>query len=101
MIHFHIFGLILYLNFFSMRTFVSRFEIVSATAKLSSTCLIIVIGMYYLIVRGKTENLATPFANSTANLGRIADAFFGGLFAYDGWDVLSKMMMMNKLYSQM
>ncbi|KAI1706773.1 amino acid permease domain-containing protein [Ditylenchus destructor] len=72
-----------------MRTFVSRFEIVSAMAKLSSTGLIIIIGMYYLIVKGKTENLMNPFVNSTQNMGRIADAFFGGLFAYDGWDVLN------------
>uniref|UniRef100_A0A915D349 Amino acid transporter n=1 Tax=Ditylenchus dipsaci TaxID=166011 RepID=A0A915D349_9BILA len=89
LIGFSLIWLILYLNFFSIKTFVSRFEIISAVAKLASTGLVISIGMYYLIIKRKTEYLADPFANSTRDLGRIADAFFGGLFAYDGWDVLN------------
>uniref|UniRef100_A0A915DWH0 Uncharacterized protein n=1 Tax=Ditylenchus dipsaci TaxID=166011 RepID=A0A915DWH0_9BILA len=30
-----------------------------------------------------------PFKNSTLNVGKLANAFFAGLFSYDGWDILN------------
>jgi hypothetical protein len=46
-------GLLMYLNFFSVKTFVSRFQIAATASKIISTMTIIGIGMYYLIVKGK------------------------------------------------
>ena len=38
---------------------------------------------------GDTRNLQHPFANTTLDPGKIANAFFAGLFSYDGWDILN------------
>ncbi|CAD5216902.1 unnamed protein product [Bursaphelenchus xylophilus] len=86
------FSLVLFLmclNFFSIKTVVSRFQMVASCAKVSSTILVILVGFYWLIFYQKTENLSEPFAGSKADPASIASAFFAGLFAYDGWDVLN------------
>ncbi|KAI6183499.1 Solute carrier family 7 member 13 [Aphelenchoides bicaudatus] len=95
--------LLLFLNFFSVKYFVSKFQILATLSKVASTCTIIGIGMYFLIIKrfehviqfnltdasGKTENLQDPFKGSNWNAGRIAVAFFSSLFSYDGWDILN------------
>jgi amino acid transporter len=62
---------------------------VASLAKILSAVIIIATGLYYLVVLGKTDNLARSFANSTLAPDRLANAFFAGLFSYDGWDVLN------------
>ncbi|CAD5213016.1 unnamed protein product [Bursaphelenchus okinawaensis] len=81
--------LICFLNFFSLRTFVSRFQIAATAAKILATMTIICVGMYMLVFKGEVENLKDPFANSTYEPSMIVNAFFQGLFSYDGWDVLN------------
>jgi hypothetical protein len=51
-ISFSLIGLLSGLNFYSIKTVVSKFQILVAFAKISSTLLIICIGGYYLIVKG-------------------------------------------------
>ncbi|CAD5217382.1 unnamed protein product [Bursaphelenchus xylophilus] len=86
---FSIVWLICFLNFFSLRTFVSRFQILATGAKILATMTIILVGAYKLIIQGHTEHLQDPFANSTYEPSMIVTAFFQGLFSYDGWDVLN------------
>lgn len=35
--------------------------------------------------KGETQHLAKGFEGSTTDLGKLAMAFYGGLWAYDGW----------------
>uniref|UniRef100_A0A914I807 Amino acid transporter n=1 Tax=Globodera rostochiensis TaxID=31243 RepID=A0A914I807_GLORO len=81
--------LLLYLNFFSLGTSVARFQMFCSVAKLLSICIIVVTGLYLLIFQGQTQNLREPFANSVWEPGHLVEAFFGGLFSYDGWDILN------------
>jgi hypothetical protein len=37
------------------------------------------------IITGYTENLEIGFEGSASSFGRIVTAFYGGLWAYDGW----------------
>lgn len=49
-------GFLLFLNFFSLKTFVSRFQIVASIAKIAATALVIGTGLYYLFFKGEHEN---------------------------------------------
>uniref|UniRef100_A0A0K0DQV9 Aa_trans domain-containing protein n=1 Tax=Angiostrongylus cantonensis TaxID=6313 RepID=A0A0K0DQV9_ANGCA len=82
-------GLLLFMNFFSLKTFVSRFQIAASIAKFASTGLVIVTGFYMLIFQGETNNLQNPFFGSNLNIGAIVSALFTCLFSYDGWDILN------------
>uniref|UniRef100_A0A183GNU1 Amino acid transporter n=1 Tax=Heligmosomoides polygyrus TaxID=6339 RepID=A0A183GNU1_HELPZ len=81
--------LLLFLNFFSLKTFVSRFQIVASLAKIAATGLVIGTGFYMLIFQGETKNLQHPFEGSNWNIGHIVSALFSCLFSYDGWDILN------------
>jgi len=82
----------MFLNFFSLRKFVARFNIIASLAKMLAVAWIIGLGLYFLIVKGRTENFRAPFANSTSpfsNPHAVISALFAGLFSYDGWDILN------------
>uniref|UniRef100_A0A914VEG1 Uncharacterized protein n=1 Tax=Plectus sambesii TaxID=2011161 RepID=A0A914VEG1_9BILA len=81
--------LLTWLNFFSLKTFASRFQIIATVAKLLSTGLVIVTGFYLLIFRGWTTNLENPMSGSIWKAGDLVLALYGGLWAYSGWDVLN------------
>uniref|UniRef100_A0A914I2T4 Amino acid transporter n=1 Tax=Globodera rostochiensis TaxID=31243 RepID=A0A914I2T4_GLORO len=81
--------LMIFLNFFSLRAVVAPFQLVTAVAKFLSALLIVGIGIYWFTFKGYTENLHQPFANSSMDVGNLTNAFFAGLFNYDGWDVLN------------
>jgi hypothetical protein len=49
--------LLLFLNFYSLRTVVARFQLVTSFAKLLSALLIVGIGAYWLIIKGKKGNI--------------------------------------------
>jgi len=79
----------MYINFFSLRRFVARFNVIATFTKIVATGAIILIGAYYLIVKGQTQHFAQPFKNSTIDPTHMVSALFAGLFAYDGWDILN------------
>ncbi|VDK44185.1 unnamed protein product [Anisakis simplex] len=89
LIGFSLLWLLMFLNFFSLKTLVSRFQIVATLAKILSTAIVICTGFYFLIFKGWTANLEAPFQGTEFDAGNVALAFFGGLFAYDGWDILN------------
>ncbi|CAI5451831.1 unnamed protein product [Caenorhabditis angaria] len=86
---FALISLLMFMNFFSLKTFVQRFSILASLAKIAATLLIIITGFYFLIINGKTDNLKGPFNGSNWNPGAIVNALFAGLFSYDGWDILN------------
>uniref|UniRef100_F1L2A7 Y+L amino acid transporter 2 n=1 Tax=Ascaris suum TaxID=6253 RepID=F1L2A7_ASCSU len=89
LIGFSLLWLLMFLNFFSLKTFVSRFQIVATFAKVLSTAIVIFTGFYYLIFRGWTQNLKNSFDGTNFDAGNVALALYAGLFSYDGWDILN------------
>ncbi|VDM08306.1 unnamed protein product [Wuchereria bancrofti] len=83
------FRLLMMLNFFSLKIFVSRFQIVASLAKIITTAIIICTGFYFLIFKGETQNLQNIMEGTQVRPSHIRAALFAGLFSYDGWDVLN------------
>lgn len=46
---------------------------------------------YFLSITGHTENYTEPFKDTTTDPGRIAVAFYAGIFSYSGWNYLNFM----------
>jgi len=53
LIAFSLMWLLLFVNFFSLRHTVARFNMAATVAKLCSTSIIIGTGLYYLLIKGK------------------------------------------------
>ncbi|XP_043275004.1 b(0,+)-type amino acid transporter 1 isoform X2 [Venturia canescens] len=55
--------------------------------------LVIIVGGSYKLVQGNTQHLQHAFktmdGSDTVNIGRLATAFYTGLWAYDGWNNLN------------
>ncbi|OQR67340.1 b0-type amino acid transporter 1-like [Tropilaelaps mercedesae] len=80
-------ALVTYINCASVNL-ASRIQTVFTVAKLAAIFAIIV-GGFYWIAMGRTENLATGFEGSSNSFSDIATAFYSGLWAYDGWNNLN------------
>ncbi|KAK0395335.1 hypothetical protein QR680_001236 [Steinernema hermaphroditum] len=81
---------LMFMNFFSVKRLVQYFQIGASIAKVAATAIIVITGFYFLIFKGKTENLSDPFPASTkVAAGSLVSALFAGLFSYDGWDILN------------
>ena len=80
-------GVLSFVNCWSV-TLATRVQNVFTVAKLAALAIIIGGGVYYLAL-GETQNLEDGFAGSTTNFGDIAQAFYGGIWAYDGWNNLN------------
>ncbi|VDN88744.1 unnamed protein product, partial [Brugia pahangi] len=81
--------LLMMLNFFSLKIFVSRFQIVASFAKIITTAIVICTGFYFIIFKGEIQNLQNIMDGTQVRPGHIIAALFAGLFSYDGWDVLN------------
>ncbi|XP_046734891.1 b(0,+)-type amino acid transporter 1 isoform X2 [Diprion similis] len=53
--------------------------------------LVVIAGGSYKLIQGNTQHLRGAFdtAETTVNFGRLATAFYTGLWAYDGWNNLN------------
>ena len=57
--------------------------------------LVVIIGGAYKLIQGNTQHLSQPFSakdglgDGSINFGRLATAFYTGLWAYDGWNNLN------------
>uniref|UniRef100_A0A0N4Z027 AA_permease domain-containing protein n=1 Tax=Parastrongyloides trichosuri TaxID=131310 RepID=A0A0N4Z027_PARTI len=81
--------LLMFLNFFSIKKVVSKFQIVASAAKVVTSAIIVVTGFYYLIFKKGYENFKDPFAGKALTGGGLVTAMFSGLYSYDGWDILN------------
>jgi len=52
--------------------------------KLLAVGVIIVAGLVYICL-GEENHFATPFEDTSMDLGKIALAFYSGLFSFGGW----------------
>ncbi|VDL80417.1 unnamed protein product, partial [Nippostrongylus brasiliensis] len=77
------------LNFYSIDRFAAPFQVAVTSAKMLAMGTIIFTGFYYLFFEGWTANLANPMAGSVWAPGKLALAFYGGLWSYAGWDILN------------
>ncbi|KAK0424539.1 hypothetical protein QR680_008715 [Steinernema hermaphroditum] len=86
---FSLLWLVTWMNFFSLNKFAARFQIMATFAKLASCALIIFTGFYFYLFKGWNEGLSEPMKHSNTNLGDLVMAFYGGLWAFSGWDILN------------
>lgn len=56
--------------------------------KIAALVLIIIIGVVWMSL-GNVQNFDNAFAGTTTNPGKIAKAFYSGIFSYSGWYVHS------------
>uniref|UniRef100_A0A7E4UPJ2 AA_permease domain-containing protein n=1 Tax=Panagrellus redivivus TaxID=6233 RepID=A0A7E4UPJ2_PANRE len=80
-----------WMNFFELNTFAARFQVIATVAKLLSCGLIVVVGMYYYFFKDITGSaLADPWPSDAKwTSGSLVVGFYGGLYAYSGWDILN------------
>jgi len=96
-------GLILFLNFFSIRRVGAPFQMLSFVAKLTACTFVIGVGIFQVFSKGyfllfclysnfpgsKFKQSDDFFVNSSFSAGRISAALLGGFYSYDGWDILN------------
>ncbi|KAF7640306.1 hypothetical protein Mgra_00000131 [Meloidogyne graminicola] len=82
---------LIFVNFFSLRSIASRFQIICSIAKILAILLIIGIGLYnYIFNKNIVQlNFSQPFTNTNFDISLIVNALFSALFSYDGWDILN------------
>lgn len=52
--------------------------------KIGALVLVVIIGIVWISM-GHVENFDNAFQGTTTNLGKIAKAFYSGIFSYSGW----------------
>ncbi|KAL3094293.1 hypothetical protein niasHS_004049 [Heterodera schachtii] len=82
--------LLFFLNCFSIRGVVARFQMLAMIAKVIASGIIIIVGLWLLITKEvQSGSFRQPFANTSDKPGNWVLALFAGLFSYDGWDILN------------
>ncbi|CAG9815729.1 unnamed protein product [Phaedon cochleariae] len=67
-----------------------RLQNVFMFCKVAALVLIILIGLVWMGM-GNVENFQNSFTGTTTNPGKIAKAFYSGIFSYSGWNYLNFM----------
>ncbi|XP_069700887.1 b(0,+)-type amino acid transporter 1-like [Periplaneta americana] len=80
-------GLLTYINFISVKLYV-RVQNVFTSCKLLA-CLVVIVGGVYELCIGNTQNLSKGFEGSTTSPKNLALAFYSGLWAFDGWSMVT------------
>lgn len=78
-----------FLNGYNVKA-TTRMQNVFMFCKIGALVLVILVGVYWMAI-GHTENLKKPFEGTTDNPGKIAKAFYSGIFSYSGWNYLNFM----------
>ena len=77
-----------YLNSFDVKT-TTRMQNLIMFCKIAALVLIIIIGIGWMLIMERYENFREPFKNSETDLGKLAVAFYSGIFSYAGWNYLN------------
>ncbi|XP_058809097.1 Y+L amino acid transporter 2 [Phymastichus coffea] len=68
----------------------SKMQNIFMFAKVGALVIIILAGLTWLFM-GNTENFQNAFENTNATPGKVAVAFYSGIFSYSGWNYLNFM----------
>ncbi|XP_012216500.1 Y+L amino acid transporter 2 [Linepithema humile] len=68
----------------------SKMQNIFMFAKVGALMIIIIAGLAWLCM-GHVENFSNTFENTNTNPGKIAVAFYSGIFSYSGWNYLNFM----------
>lgn len=68
----------------------SKMQNIFMFAKIGALIIIIITGLVWVCM-GHMENFSNAFENTNANPGKIAVAFYSGIFSYSGWNYLNFM----------
>ncbi|PIO55206.1 hypothetical protein TELCIR_23408, partial [Teladorsagia circumcincta] len=82
-------AVLIVLNFYALDRYAAPFQVAVTSAKMLAMAIIVFAGFYYLFFEGWTKNLREPMAGSVWAPGKLALAFYGGLWSYAGWDILN------------
>ncbi|MFH4981720.1 hypothetical protein AB6A40_008429 [Gnathostoma spinigerum] len=84
-------GIMSWVNFYSLKKYAGRVQIIDACAKVLALVFIIVTGFYFMIVKGRTEHFTggNLFAGSKWEATHIVHSIYGGVWAYSGYQVLN------------
>uniref|UniRef100_A0A914W6L6 Uncharacterized protein n=1 Tax=Plectus sambesii TaxID=2011161 RepID=A0A914W6L6_9BILA len=83
--------LLTWANFFSLKKYAARIQIVITIAKMLSVALIIGTGFYFLIFKGRTQHFVDGnlWKGSNFDAESIVLAIYAGNWAYGGYDTLN------------
>lgn len=81
-------GIITCINFYSVKLYV-QISNVFGVCKIVA-CLFVIGGGAYELLIGNTKNLSEPFRGTNGSPHAIALAFYNGLWAYDGWSMVTQ-----------
>lgn len=79
-------------------TFINCYDVKSTTklqniimfAKVGALIIIVLVGVVWMCM-GNTGNFSQPFKNTETDPGKLAVAFYSGIFSYAGWNYLNFM----------
>eukprot|EP00794_Sanderia_malayensis_P018967 gene18967-20873_t len=80
-------GVICLINCASVKL-ATRIQVIFTAAKLAALAMLIITGLVRL-GQGYDENFKSAFEGTTTSISDIGYAFYGGLWAYDGWNNLN------------
>ncbi|XP_066255041.1 Y+L amino acid transporter 2 isoform X2 [Euwallacea similis] len=78
-----------FLNCYNVKATV-KLQNVFMFCKIGALVLIVLIGVVWMSL-GNVENFSNAFGHTTHNPGKIAKAFYSGIFSYSGWNYLNFM----------
>lgn len=76
-------GFLTFLNSYNVKA-TMKLQNVFMFCKIAALVLIIIIGIVWISL-GNVHNFKSAFAGTTTNPGKIANAFYSGIFSYSGW----------------
>ncbi|XP_032239981.2 b(0,+)-type amino acid transporter 1 [Nematostella vectensis] len=68
--------------------FAAKSQVVFMVMKLTAIAVVVLLGAYHAF-SGHTNNFQDLFKGTSTNLGKLAHAFYSGLWAFDGWNQLN------------
>lgn len=72
-----------FLNGYNVKA-TTRMQNVFMFCKVGALVLVIIVGVVWMSL-GNMENFQNAFEGTTTNPGKIAKAFYSGIFSYSGW----------------
>lgn len=81
--------LLTFINCYDVKT-TTKLQNVIMFAKVGALVLIVIVGVVWMCM-GHTENFSQPFKNTETDPGKLAIAFYSGIFSYAGWNYLNFM----------